>query len=352
MKKTENINLAGYAFTIEEDAYAELSAYLNEIHAAFSSDASAEEITTDIETRIAELLKEKYISGMVVDLEMIKEIKRRIGDPKTIAQDDTETVEDTQPRAEEKKQAHKSWKSRRLYRNIDERTLGGVCSGFGAYFGLDKVLIRLIFIIIFLLTFISTVDHGDGPYFMLPIIAYICLWIAMPAARSAEQKREMLGKPMNLDNYRSSDFNLNKEVRDAVNSPAGQTFRRAGGIFLGLLMLIIGLGGLVFSIMVPAMPHIMGELLTGFGRAGAAEQAFVDIITFKTLWQLFFVMCCIMFIWFIYNGVMLIFDLRYPSWRPGMILFIAWIISIFVIFAWFIKAVTFDFPSVFMNMIS
>ena len=31
---------------------------------------------------------------------------------------------------------------------------------------------------------------------------------------------------------------------------------------------------------------------------------------------------------------MLLFDLKFPAWRPGLILFIAWIISIFVIIGW------------------
>ena len=56
MKTTENISLAGYAFTIEGDAYEELSAYLNDIRRNFGNDASAQEITEDIEERIAELL--------------------------------------------------------------------------------------------------------------------------------------------------------------------------------------------------------------------------------------------------------------------------------------------------------
>ena len=97
---------------------------------------------------MAELLKEKYVSGMVVDIEKVKEIKRRIGDPKMLAQDEPETEEAPKPKsAEEKKTASKSLKSRRLYRNIEERVFGGVCSGLGTYFGLDKVLFRLIFII-------------------------------------------------------------------------------------------------------------------------------------------------------------------------------------------------------------
>ena len=57
MKTTENISLGGYAFTIETNAYNELSTYLNEIRNAFGSDPSVDEIIADIEERIAELLK-------------------------------------------------------------------------------------------------------------------------------------------------------------------------------------------------------------------------------------------------------------------------------------------------------
>ena len=75
MKKTENISLGGYAFTIEYDAYLELEEYIGSIRNAFSNDPSADEIVTDIEERIAELLKEKCISGMVVNLAMVESEK-------------------------------------------------------------------------------------------------------------------------------------------------------------------------------------------------------------------------------------------------------------------------------------
>ena len=155
MKTTENISLAGYAFTVETDAYEELEVYLNDIYKAFATDASADEITADIEARIAELMKEKYISGMVVDIDMVKEIKSRIGDPKMLANEDAESNEMPEKteidKENEKKKHHDYWKSKRLYRNMDERILGGVCSGLGIYFGIDKVLFRLLFLIFFLI---------------------------------------------------------------------------------------------------------------------------------------------------------------------------------------------------------
>ena len=76
MKTTENISLAGYAFTIETDAYAELAAYIEEIRRSFSNDESVDEITSDIEERIAELLNEKCCKGGEKD---------RVGHPRASA---------------------------------------------------------------------------------------------------------------------------------------------------------------------------------------------------------------------------------------------------------------------------
>ena len=156
MKTTENISLAGYAFTIETDAYEELGAYLSDIRTCFSGDASADEIVADIEERIAELLRERCIVGMVVDLPMVLDIKKRIGDPKELASEDTEASFETKDEAQEQSQQEQpkqekkaDRKNRRIYRNMDERVLGGVCSGLGTYFGLDKVLFRIIFLVIF-----------------------------------------------------------------------------------------------------------------------------------------------------------------------------------------------------------
>lgn len=335
MKTTDNISLAGYAFTIETDAYAELETYLNDIRQCFSGDSSADEITADIEERIAELLRERCISGMVVDMDMIRDIKKRIGNPSQLAQEEAEPVFDAgkgKTAQEESKADKKAWKNKRMYRNMDERVFGGVCSGLGTYFGIDKVLFRILFLIFFLIGFIGI---DDGPYFGFSVLGYICLWIAMPAARTAEQKREMKGKPMNLRNYKEKDFDFEKEVKEVAQSPAGQTVKRAGGVFLGILLLLISLSGLLGSIFIPSIPVIVGneiaEEILDWGPLDAEEQLLADIAGGTTFWGLVLVMAGILFVWFLYNAVMLLFNLKAPSWRPGLILFIAWLISIFII---------------------
>lgn len=55
----------------------------------------------------------------------------------------------------------------RLNRSRTDRMLGGVCGGLGHYFGVDPVIVRLIFVVLAFTTFIT------------PII-YPILWLVMP----------------------------------------------------------------------------------------------------------------------------------------------------------------------------
>ena len=84
-----------------------------------------------------------------------------------------------------------------MYRNPDDKVLGGVASGIGAYFGVDVVIIRLLFII--LLFF-----GGTG------LILYIIFWIILPEATTITDKMEMQGEPVTLRNI---ETNIKKSLR-------------------------------------------------------------------------------------------------------------------------------------------
>ena len=325
MKTTENISLAGFAFTIETDAYAELGTYLTDIREAFRNDSNADEITSDIEERIAEILREKCISGMVVDMKMIQDVKKRIGNPKELAQEETEPAPKPSEDIKQPDEPKKGWKSRRLFRNIDEKVVAGVCSGLGTYFGIDKAIIRLFFLLFTAIPFI-----GASMLFPVPIL-YIILWIAMPAARTDEQKRDMKGKPTNLESYRTSDFDFKTEVKDASESPAAKAFTRVGGVFLGILLLLAGLGGMIGTVVIPSASSIIKHEIGDFGSLDAEEMFVADLLTNNdTFWIMVMIIVALLSIWFIYNGIMLLFNLKAPSWKPGLVIFISWIISIFI----------------------
>jgi len=58
--------------------------------------------------------------------------------------------------------------TKKLYRKSSDSVIGGVCSGLGDYFDIDKVLIRLIWVF-------SIVFAGAG------LLAYLIAWIVIPA---------------------------------------------------------------------------------------------------------------------------------------------------------------------------
>lgn len=335
MKTTENISLAGYAFTIETDAYDELKTYLDNIHSSFSNDPSADEITADIEERIAELLNERCAKGIVVNINMIHNIEKRIGNPKELAEEDISGESEPTPVHEEKK----SWKNRKIYRDIDERILGGVCGGLAAYTGIDKVIFRIIFLILFFIGFSS-----EG-LFCIPMVLYISLWIAMPAARTVEQKCQMKGKPINLTGFRTKDFDLDKEVREVVHSPFGRTMRRIFELIIGVTLILTGVIGLLGCIVVPSLPALIDTSIN-WNMMDKVDMLNAEILTDTTFWTI--VLTCMVtgFIGMLYGGIMLSFDLKAPAWKPGLIIFIAWLISLFVMAAWVVKTVSEALPGI------
>jgi hypothetical protein len=145
MKKTLTINLSGLVFHIDDDAYEKLYAYLTQINRHFGNDAEAKEIVEDIENRIAEIFTEKIKSGgEVINLDHVNEVIVIMGTPEAISNEE----EEKQPAAG-KKFYHTGGK--RLYRDPEDKVLGGVCGGLGAYFSIDPVIIRIIFALIFFL---------------------------------------------------------------------------------------------------------------------------------------------------------------------------------------------------------
>ncbi len=74
-----------------------------------------------------------------------------------------------------------------MYRDPDNRILGGVCAGMGAYWGADPLIIRIIFVVATLI-------------FLSGAIIYLILWVVLPEAKTTAQKLEMRGEPVTISN--------------------------------------------------------------------------------------------------------------------------------------------------------
>ena len=194
MKKTFTINISGTIFHIEDDAYEVLQKYLVNLKNHFGNDEEGKEILTDIEARIAEIFSEKCADEKkVITLNLVNEVIEMMGTPEDFVEED---VEDQSISAEAKRK-------RRLYRDPDHRVLGGVCGGLGAYFNMDPVILRIIFVVLTLLT------SGAA------ILAYFILWIAVPKAMNTAQRLEMRGQEATVKNIEKSIKEEVKEVKES-----------------------------------------------------------------------------------------------------------------------------------------
>jgi phage shock protein PspC (stress-responsive transcriptional regulator) len=159
MKKTIDINLGGSPFIVDEDAYAALKNYLDDV-ASRLPDGDAE-VMNDVEARIAELLQNHLsIRSQVVDAGRVRGVISVMGRPEEFGEKKHIDAMKENLRGDRG--------PRRLYRNLNDRVLGGVCSGLAAYFDIDTVLVRIILIVLLI--------SGVG------LLAYIILWIVIPKA--------------------------------------------------------------------------------------------------------------------------------------------------------------------------
>ncbi len=86
MKITVSVNLGGYFFNIDEDAYAELKMYLRNLELHFAREESSSEILSDIETRMAELFRAKITSyKQVINIEDVRQAISVMGTPEDIS---------------------------------------------------------------------------------------------------------------------------------------------------------------------------------------------------------------------------------------------------------------------------
>ena len=201
MNKTININLAGIIFHLDEPAYEAFKSYLSQVKNALEDQESGAEVIADIEARIAEIFSMRLAEYKreVINANDISFVISTLGRPEDFQDDEDAAF------SQQQQSSSTSKTKKRLYRNPDERFIGGVASGIAAYFGTDTVWIRLIFLVLLFFT-------GIG------FLTYIILWAAIPEAKTTAQKLQMRGEPVNLSNIEKSV----KEELDGVKERFGR----------------------------------------------------------------------------------------------------------------------------------
>ncbi|MDG2491293.1 MAG: PspC domain-containing protein [Flavobacteriaceae bacterium] len=255
MNTTITIHLAHTLFHIDSDAYDLLKNYLNELEKSFKNTEGKQEILEDIEVRIAELFSQYAIrDGYVISVQNTTDVIKTLGSPEDISEDnnsDDSSESDIQ---------------KKLYRDGEENILGGVASGLGYYFGIERIYVRLILLFLFL-------SSVGGVLFI-----YILLWALLPVAKTTSEKLRMRGKPVNISNIESKIKegldDVTQKVKDVDYSKVGDDLKkntkRFSEILESTLILLIKLARKIigfFMIVVSSLTLIFllfGVAILGF----------------------------------------------------------------------------------------
>lgn len=230
MKKATQINLGGQLIHIDEDAYAHLKGYLEELRSHLRGTEGCDEILADIEMRLAELLLGRLgMARKVVDLQDVEWVIKALGHPNDFATGDAQATE-----ASSTFDSGSGSTTRRLFRDTDGIMLGGVCMGLSTYFRMDVAILRIIFVLLGLFT-------GFG------VFLYIILWVSVPKVRNTADRLSMQGRPVTFNNIRQTVEEEAREVERRFNDPETRSRMRRGAedIFSGLREVLVRLARVV-----------------------------------------------------------------------------------------------------------
>ena len=162
MKETVNVNIASQAFTLDDDAYAVLRRYLDDIRRRLPQEDN--NTMEDVEARIADIFRERLSSPMmVVSLASVQYAMEQLGQP----DDFGECPSDRTGGCKGERIGEPEPARRKLYRSRSDRAIAGICGGLADYLRVDPLVIRLL--TLFLILF-------GG----LSIWIYIILWLVVP----------------------------------------------------------------------------------------------------------------------------------------------------------------------------
>jgi phage shock protein PspC (stress-responsive transcriptional regulator) len=220
MNEITRIHIAKVAYDIEVNAKKQLEKYIKSLE-TYTQDA---EVLADIEIRITELLAERnVVAGAVIATEDVAAIRKQLGEPYEFANEDGDIAVGAIDDKDD---------SRRLYRSLDDAVLGGVLSGIAAYFKVNPLWTRLIFILV---AFIS---------FGLALPLYAVLWVIVPPARTAAEKLQLVGKPVTLESIRE----LNIEAETNQTRSVAPVLKRVLGIAFGITSIIAAITTLAMTV--------------------------------------------------------------------------------------------------------
>jgi phage shock protein PspC (stress-responsive transcriptional regulator) len=175
MKKVININFQGRVIPIEESAYDMLKQYVESLRKFFANEEGRDEIINDIEGRIAELFGESLKKGSTcITDDDVNHIIASMGRPEDFEGEEGNVHSQLEGgNYKQRNTGGQNFESAeiprgRLYRDDNDKILGGVCGGLASYLRIDPTIVRLVFALV-------AFAGGGG------ILIYILLWVILPS---------------------------------------------------------------------------------------------------------------------------------------------------------------------------
>lgn len=316
-------------FTLTDEAYSTLKAYLDQLRRYYVSQRGGNEIVDDIEERVGELLNERTQMGeRVVSENDVKEVIAIMGTPEMIEQDSDSKTSYSGP-----KTSSTQIPSKKLYRDVDHRVLGGVCSGLAAYWNKDTSWVRVITVLLFVLsTLFLHWSHGESFFWFNGglVMVYLVLWIAVPAARTVEERCAMRGEPVSAQEF---EYHASRSNSGGNYSERHNTSRTGNGFWRTVGRVLVILIGLFFLLISSSILIAMVAALCGVGIAMGSilPSSLLGIVAFTGNVWLLKVLVCLVFllpvVGLIYLGCRMVFKLRGLRW-VGLVMFIVWLASV------------------------
>lgn len=316
MNEIKKCSIASVSFTLEKNAYHSLQTYIKSLNDTYKDNPDGEEIVADIEARIAELILSAQPAEAITTLPIIENIIKQLGSAEQIEDDSTENHTETidqngNPRI-----------PRRLYRDLQNGKLGGVCAGIANYFDIDTAWVRLAFFLPLVLTAFGSIEFlrwfvpFTSNLFGVAVLGYIVMWFAVPPASSARQKLEMKGERITARSIHATTQNTAIDERE--RTLLAKVIVAAGNLLLiifkvialfFLIGLVTGVSVLGFVAIVTTPALLSTDLFTGLAIASLFVVLMIPILVL------------------IYLSVMLLVSRR-PSGKTLLVVFLIWLISL------------------------
>lgn len=323
MNNIKKCSISGVAFTLDEEAYKTLEAYLDSLRASYGETADGKEIVADIEARIAELILSTQEGDRVVQKPLIDNIIAQMGSARDISEESSEEGSAGESSPKEPRIP------RRLYRDTANAKLGGVCAGIGKYFDIDPVWVRLamflplIFTCMGGITFLGWMSQIFGNLFGIFIICYLIMWFVVPVARTARQKLEMKGERITAESIRETTEAAGNDPDRRARPIVAETVSVFGKVVLILLKLIAGV--IVFSLIVLAIVLVVGLLSVIISGPGSICPSQLDDDIWVSIFGITSLLIPVILLIYV---LMCLIASRKPGGKPVLGFFLVWLASI------------------------